>query len=113
MPKPPMNDTITIFRPLLDGSGKPINDDYDRPRMKSFQSKARVTYTTKLNEKADEQEIDQVLNIDLPPETAASKGWRVEWVDRFGVTINDVITGVDEVLSFSGKKVYFRTIYVG
>ena len=113
MPAPPMRDEVKILTPILDANGNPEIDRYGKPKMNGVASKARVQYTTNIDTANDKQRFDPILEITLPSATKVKEGDKVEWIDRFGDTLTRTIEGVEEVLNYSGTKVYFRIAYVG
>ncbi|MGG4288370.1 hypothetical protein ABEW81_11290 [Priestia megaterium] len=107
MPKPPMNDNITVFEPGEKNKyGQPTGYT-EKP------SKARVSYTTKTVEENDGTRFEPTLEVNLPPSTKIGYGFLIQWTDRFGSVVKDAVTGLEEQLSYNGKQVYYRTVYVG
>lgn len=113
MPKPPMNDEITLYRPKLDALGKPIKDGRGNPLMEAVTSDARVQYRSQIVEGERGMRHASFLEVDLPPETVVLYGTELHWVDRFQQTVKGLIVSFDEQLNYSDTKVYFRTAYVG
>lgn len=115
MPKPPMNDTISIYDPITGGVEyfpQPLLDDYGRPKIREpRQSKARVQPEVKMITTTDGETFKSQLTIDVPPETFVQRGQDVRWTDRFGQEVKGRIGEIEEILNFSGTKVYFRTVY--
>lgn len=113
MPKPPMNDTISIMTQQLDENGQPKKDGYGRPiPAKPVTSKARVKNEAKTNIASDSQTTDNILEIAVPNNTKVEEGQSIEWIDRFGEKIIGQVDGITEVLNYSGKKVYYRKLSV-
>lgn len=112
--KPPMNDVITIFVPRLDPkTGKPLKDKYGREvGTVAERYRARVAYTTELIVGNNGEQVEAKLEVDVPHETYLKVGLAVEWINRFGETVTGQIETFEEVLNYSGKKVYFRSFYV-
>ncbi|WP_394548812.1 hypothetical protein [Priestia aryabhattai] len=107
MPKPPMNDDILVFEP-----GE--KNKYGQPTSYTEKpSKARVSYTTKTVETSDGTRFEPMLEVDLPPSTKIGYGFLIQWTDRFGSVVKDAVTSMNEQLSYSGKQVYYRTVYIG
>lgn len=113
MPKPPMNDTISIMTQQLDANGQPMKDGYGRPlKAQPVPSKARVKNEAKTNIASDSMTTDNILEIAVPNTTKVEEGQSIEWTDRFGDKITGQIDGITEVLNYSGKKVYYRKLVV-
>lgn len=113
MPKPPMNDSINIYEPETDANGAVIKDRYGRPIFKApVNSKARVRYISQAYFDQDSIEQKPIIEADLPPEARVTEDCEFEWTDRFGKVIRAPIEGITEVLNYSGKAVYYRTIYI-
>lgn len=112
--KPPMNDIITIFVPQLDPkTGKPLKDKYGREiGAVAAQSIARVAHTMELIVGNNGEQVEAKLEVDVPRETYLKVGLNVEWLDRKGEVIKGQIENFEEVLNYSGKKVYFQTFFV-
>lgn len=117
MPKPPMNDTISIYDPITGGPEyfeQSLVDDYGRPKGREpRKSKARVQPEVKMITTSDGETFESHLAIDVPPETFVQRGQEIKWTDRFGQEVKGRIGEIDETLNFSGTKVYFRTVYTG
>ncbi|MFD2924171.1 hypothetical protein [Halobacillus naozhouensis] len=112
MPKPPMNDDIKVYNPMLDKSGDRVTNDYGRYQYERAQSsKARVKYKVETDETLDGINFVEIAEINIPTKTKILKGARISWVSRFGELIESDVEGVEEVLNYSGKKVYYRTVY--
>jgi hypothetical protein len=113
MPKPPMSDVITVLEPIVGSDGKPLKDSYGRFKYNERITKARVQHTTKVVRDSQGQEMQALLVIDLPPDVKVGYGYEIRWLDRFKQLVKGAIIGIDEVLNFTGNKVYFRTVYIG
>jgi hypothetical protein len=113
MPKPPMNDTVTILKPILGDDGKPIKDDHGRFQFNPVNSKARVQHTTKVIGDSDGQQHQALLSVDFPPETEIGYGYDLQWNDRFNQIIKGTVLSIDETLNYTGNKVYFRSVNIG
>jgi hypothetical protein len=112
MPKPPMNDTLTILSPIFN-NGKPEIDSYGRPKLQEVSTKARVEYIPIQEISDDGAKSNPTLIIDVPPEAFVKTGFEVVWVSRQGDTIRKPIEGIQEVLNYGGTNVYFRKLYIG
>ncbi|MCP3026606.1 hypothetical protein [Halobacillus sp. A5] len=112
MPKPPMNDTITLLVPTVDDEGQTIKDKHGRPITERKSTDARVQYTAKVTRNNEATANDSFLVIDLPPETEIEDDYTIEWTNRFGKVIKGPVEGIEEVLNYGGTIVYFRKVYM-
>jgi hypothetical protein len=113
MAKPPMPDTVTLHVEQFNADGTPVLNRYGQAVRTQSTSKARVKYTAERVFNTSGSEAEAVLEVALPPETEVHSGDIVEWVDRFGVTVKEPIISLKEVLSYSGKVVYYRKAWAG
>lgn len=113
MPAPPMNDVIILLMPAIDSAtGEIAKDKYGRELTNQpTVADARVAYTAELIVNQKGEQVEAKLEIDLPTTQEVYVGINVEWVDRFGNEVQAVIEAVEEVLNYSGKKVYWRKCY--
>lgn len=119
MPAPPMKDKVTVYTP----SGE--KDKYGKPAFSKEISKARVQYTSEVFQlsdgtkfastvkETDGTKFTSTLKVSLPSDTRIEYGSEIEWIGRFGEVIRGDVTVLEETLNYSGKKVYYRTAYVG
>lgn len=119
MPKPPMNDEVIVFTPTGE------TNKYGLPDFTQSISKARVAYSTEVFQlsdgtkfastvkETDGTKFTETLQVDLPPETKIQYSSEIQWIDRFGEVVRGGVTVLDETLNYSGKKVYYRTAYIG
>jgi hypothetical protein len=113
MPKPPMKDDITVLQPILSNGGKPIKDDYGRPKFKDVPSKARIQHTTKIVRNSNGQEVQALLSIDLPQSVKVDYGYEIKWINRFDELVRGRVLSINETLNYTGNKVYFRSVNIG
>lgn len=110
--RPPMKQSIYAETPLLDDNGNPITDDYDRPKTETIQSKARVQFKSQLITDREGRQREVNLEIDLPPEVSLSDGTKITYTTIQGKKSSGTIEGQEEITNLSGRKVYYRTVYV-
>lgn len=104
--KPPMNQEVTLMSPT------DKKDNYGRPILVPSVSRARVQFSSRVVQGADGQHYETSLEVDLPPEILVKYGTEIHYQDAFGLTKGKVIS-MNESTNLSGRKVYFRTVYIG
>ena len=105
--RPPMNQTITFLMPE---EGK---DDYGRPITYQETVKARVQQSSKIIESTDGTRYQSVLEVDIMPNVPIVHGAKAIYEDPFENSIEGSVLSIEDSLNLSGKKVFFRTIYIG
>lgn len=119
MPKPPMNDVVTVYTPTGE------ENKYGKPAFSVSTSAARVAYSSEVFQlsdgtkfastvkETDGTKFTETIKVNLPPTTKIQYGSEIEWTDRFGGTVRGDVTVLEETLNYSGNKVYYRTAYIG
>lgn len=102
-----MNQLITLSIPSEE------KDDYGRPITFEETVKARVQQTSKIIESSDGTRYQSVLEVDIMPNVPIINGAKATYEDPFGNSIDGSVLSIEDSLNLSGKKVFFRTIYIG
>ena len=110
--KQPMPHQITAHMPVLDEQGNPVTDKYGKPVTEEKQSKARVQFKSQLVRTADGREHQVNLEVDLPPNFNPEEGAEVEGEDAGGNPFEGTIKAKEDIISLTGRKVYYRTVFV-
>lgn len=107
-----MPHTLTAASvPLLDESGNPIYDRFDRQEFGTVTTKSRTQEKTRLASTAQGEAITSTIEIDVPPAVIVPTGTEVTFTLSGNRAGSGTVVDTEESLTFAGRCV-FRTLFV-